>query len=177
MFNIPKISESTNTLQGNVPRFAKYEDFGRIWECGGSQIIKKRARTRLEPWYMLCYGVSRTQRHVKRTTNSTVKRSTAARVGDEQVSMRAAGSETGRQRASRTTSANQVYATTVLGDARAVSSDVMVPTPTDPMVFHNSTRDVKTRSAVKENTNETRDGGGSPGVRRPGDGLSLRSNN
>ena len=90
--------------------------------------------------------------------------------------MRAAGSETGRQRASRTTSANQAYATTVLGDARAVSSVFMVPTPMEPMVFHKSTRDVKTRSAVKENTNETRDGGGSPGVRRPGDGLGLRSN-
>jgi len=105
--------------------------------------------------------------HVKRPTSSKVKRSTAARAGDEQVGMRAAGSELDRRRARRATPANQVHAATVLGDARATSSVVVVPTPTDPMVFRKSTRDVKAQSAVKENTNETRVSGGGPGVRRP----------
>jgi len=61
MFSISRISESTNTLQGNVPRLAKHDDFGRIWEGDCSQIGKKHACTRLESWHMLCYGVSRTQ--------------------------------------------------------------------------------------------------------------------
>ena len=33
----------------------------------------------------------------------------------------------------------------------------MVPTPTGPMEFHNSTRDLKEQSAGKEHTNEVRD--------------------
>jgi len=53
--------------------------------------------------------------HVKRPTSSTVKRMAAARAGKEQISMRAAGSEPGRRRASRATPANQ-HATTVLGE-------------------------------------------------------------
>jgi len=114
--------------------------------------------------------------HVTRPTSSTVKRSTAARAGDEQVGMWAAGSEPGRRRASRATPANRVHAATVLGDARAASSVVVVPTPTDPMVFRKSTRDVKARSAAKESTNETRGGGGGLGVGRPGDGLGPCSN-
>jgi len=89
--------------------------------------------------------------HVKRSTSSTVKRSTAARAGDEQVGMRAAGSEPGRRRASRDTPANQVHAVTVRGDARASNSVVVLTTPTDPMVFRRSTRDVKARSAAKQN--------------------------
>jgi len=60
--------------------------------------------------------------HVKRPTSSTVKRSTAARAGDEQVGMLSAGLESDRQRVSRTTPANRVYAPAVLGDARAVSN-------------------------------------------------------
>ena len=48
----------------------------------------------------------------------------------------------------------------------------MVPTPTGPMEFYKSTRDLKEQSAGKENTNEVRDGGRDPGVRRPGAGLS-----
>jgi len=55
--------------------------------------------------------------HVKRPTSSTVKRMAAARTGNEQINMRAAGSETGRQRASKATPANQVHAVrTVLGE-------------------------------------------------------------
>jgi len=54
--------------------------------------------------------------HVKKPTSSTVKRSTAARAGNEQVGMRAAGSEPGRWRASRATPANRVHAATVLGE-------------------------------------------------------------
>jgi len=50
--------------------------------------------------------------HVKGPTSST----TAARAGNEQVGMRAPGSEPGRQRASRATPANQVHAATVLGE-------------------------------------------------------------
>jgi len=114
--------------------------------------------------------------HVTRPTSSTVKCSTAALAGDEQVGMRAAGSEPGCRRASRATPANRVHAATVLGDARAASSVVVVPTPTDHMVFRKSTRDVKARSAANENTNETQGGGGGPGVRRPGDGLDPCSN-
>jgi len=68
------------------------------------------------------------------------------------------------------------FAATVLGDARATSSMVVVPTPTDPMVFRKSTRDVKARCAAKESTNETRGGGGGLGVGRPGDGLGPCSN-
>jgi len=54
------------------------------------------------------------------------------------------------------------------GSARAASSVVVVPTPTDPMGFLKSTRDFKARSAAKEHTNEVRSGGRDPGVRRPG---------
>ena len=59
-----------------------------------------------------------------------------------------------------------------LGSARTASSVVVVPTPTGPMEFHKSTRDLKEQSAGKEHTNEVRDGGRDPGVRRPGAGLS-----
>jgi len=61
VFNIPRISESTDALQGNVPQLAKHEDFGRIFEGGGSQFGKKRACTRLEPWHVFFCGVSMTQ--------------------------------------------------------------------------------------------------------------------
>ena len=54
--------------------------------------------------------------HVKRPTSSTVKRIAAARAGNEQISMRAAGSEPGRRRANKATPANQVYAATDLGE-------------------------------------------------------------
>jgi len=57
----PKDTESTDALQGNVPRLAKHEDFGSIFEEGGSQISKKRACTRLEPWHVFFGEVSRTQ--------------------------------------------------------------------------------------------------------------------
>ena len=47
----------------------------------------------------------------ERPTSSTVKRMAAARAGNEQISMRAAGSEAGRRRARRkATPANQVHA-------------------------------------------------------------------
>ena len=52
------------------------------------------------------------------------------------------------------------------------SSKVVVPTPMGPMGFCKSTRDLKELSAGKEHTNEVRDGGRDPGVRRPGAGLS-----
>ena len=55
--------------------------------------------------------------HVKRPTNCTVKRMAVARAGNEQISMRVAGSEPGRWRASKATPANQVHAVrTVLGE-------------------------------------------------------------
>jgi len=48
----------------------------------------------------------------------------------------------------------------------------VVPALTGPMEFHKSARDLKEQSAGKEHTNEERDGGRDPGVRRPGAGLS-----
>ena len=70
--------------------------------------------------------------HVKRPTSSTVKRMAAARAGNEQVSMRAVGSEPGRRRASKATPANQVHAATVLGqrsssEERGCSADTDGP--------------------------------------------------
>jgi len=52
----------------------------------------------------------------------------------------------------------------LLGSARRASSVVVVPTPTGPMEFCKSTRDLKEQSAGKEHTNEVRDGGRDPGV-------------
>ena len=54
--------------------------------------------------------------------------------------------------------------------ARTASSVVVVPTPTDPMEFRKSTRDLKARSAANEHPNEVRGGGRDPGVGRPGAG-------
>ena len=51
-----------------------------------------------------------------------------------------------------------------LGSARAASSVVVVPTPTDPMGLLKSTRDVKAQSVAKEHTNEAQGGGRGPGV-------------
>jgi len=68
---------------------------------------------------------------------------------DEQVGTRAPGSEPGRLRASRSTLANRVHAATVLGErqflgsARTAGSVVVLPTPTGPMEFRKSTRDLK----------------------------------
>jgi len=59
-----------------------------------------------------------------------------------------------------------------LGSARTVNSVFVVSTPTGPMEFCKSTRDLKERSAGKDHTNEVRDGGRDTGVRRPGAGLS-----
>ena len=59
-----------------------------------------------------------------------------------------------------------------LGSAQTTSSVVVVPTPTGPMKFRKSTRDLKGQSAGNEHTNEVRDGGRDPGVRKPGAGLS-----
>jgi len=59
-----------------------------------------------------------------------------------------------------------------LGSARTARSMVVVPTPKGPMEFRKITRDLKELSAGKEHTNEVRDGGRDPGVRRPGAGLS-----
>ena len=47
---------------------------------------------------------------------SREKRMAAARSENEQISMRAAGSESDRRRASKVTPANQVHAATVLGE-------------------------------------------------------------
>jgi len=58
----------------------------------------------------------------------------------------------------------------VSGSAGAASSVVVVPTPTDPVEFRKSTRDLKALSAEKEHTNEERGVGRDPGVRRPGAG-------
>ena len=66
----------------------------------------------------------------------------------------------------------------VSAQARTASSVVVVPTPTDPMEFRKSTRDLKARSAAKELSNEVRGGGRDPGVGRPGAGpgwLPARS--
>jgi len=71
--------------------------------------------------------------HVTRPTSSTVKCSTAARAGDEQVGC------------------TQLQ---FLGSAGAARSVVVVPTPTDPMGILKSTRDLKAPGAVKEHTNE-----------------------
>jgi len=54
--------------------------------------------------------------HVKSPTSSTVKRMAATRAGNEQISMCAAGSESGRRRTSKATPANQVHAATVFGE-------------------------------------------------------------
>jgi len=59
-----------------------------------------------------------------------------------------------------------------LGSARTVNSVVVVPMPTGPMDFRKSTRDLKEQSAGKGHTNEVRDGGRDPGVRRNGAGVS-----
>jgi len=67
----------------------------------------------------------------------------------------------------------------VSGSAGAGNNTVVVPTPTDPVEFRKSTRDLKALSASKEYTNEERGGGHDPGVRRPGAGrgqLQARSN-
>jgi len=60
---MPRISESTNALQGNVHLLAKHEDFGRIFEGCGSQFGEERActGTRLETWQAFVGEVSRTQ--------------------------------------------------------------------------------------------------------------------
>jgi len=49
-FNTPRITDLMDALhwQGYVPRLARHEDFGRILEGCGSQLGRKRARTRLE---------------------------------------------------------------------------------------------------------------------------------
>jgi len=65
----------------------------------------------------------------------------------------------------------------LLGSAQTVRSVVVVSTPTGPMEFHMSKRDLKEQSAGKEYTNEVRDGGRDPGVRRPGAGLSQSPTN
>jgi len=101
--------------------------------------------------------------HVKRPTSNRVKRSefrmclgtgrAVARAGNEQVGMRAPGSEQGRRGASMATPANRVHAATVLGERSSKYGVVVVPTPADPMRFLKSTRDVKARSAAKEHTN------------------------
>jgi len=54
--------------------------------------------------------------------------------------------------------------------AGTTSSVVVVPTPTDPMEFRKSTRDLKVLSAPKEHTIEVRGDGRDPGVRRRGAG-------
>jgi len=58
--------------------------------------------------------------HVKRPTSSAVKRMAAARAGNEQISMRAAGSEPGRRRASKATPA--IYCGCALVSARKYMS-------------------------------------------------------
>ena len=52
--------------------------------------------------------------------------------------------------------------------ARTVDSVVVVTTPTEPMEFRKSTRDLKARSAANEHLNEVQGGGRDPGVVRPG---------
>jgi len=58
--------------------------------------------------------------HVKRPTRSTIKRTAAARAGNEQINMRAAGSEPDRRRARKATPANQVHAVTVLVERSSI---------------------------------------------------------
>ena len=119
--------------------------------------------------------------HVKRPPSNTVKRSeccvclgtrrAAACAGNEQVGMRAPGSEPGRRGASMSTPAIRMHAATVLGERTSKYGVVVVPTPADPIGFLKSTRDDKARNAAKEHTNEVRSGSCDPGVRRPGAGL------
>ena len=119
MFNTPRITDLTNALQGCVPRLAKHEDFGRIFEGGGSQFGRKRACTRLEQKHaFLCkVGLLRVQLvgalrvlvvrmdwHVIMQVSNAITRSECriclgtrrALAGNEQVGMRAPASEQGR---------------------------------------------------------------------------------
>ena len=91
---------------------------------------------------------------------------------DKKVGTRARGSEPGRLGTNRSMLANRVHAATVLGDRSNSYQRGRVTTPTGPMESRKSTRDLKRQSAGKEHTNEVRDGGRDPGVRRPGPGLS-----
>ena len=61
----------------------------------------------------------------------------------------------------------------ILGSAKAGSSAVVGPMPTDPVEFRKCARDLKALSAAKDHTAEERGGGRDPGVRRPGDSLFL----
>ena len=91
--------------------------------------------------------------------------------GNEQVGMHAPGSEPGRGGTSRATLANRVHAATAVGE-RSNSQRGRGTYACGPMEFRKSTRDLKTQSARTEHTNEVRDGGRDPGVKRPGAGLS-----
>jgi len=93
----------------------------------------------------------------------------AAHAGNEQMSMRAAGSEPGRRRASKATPAKQMHAATVLGE-RLSSEERGRSAPVTPTGFRKSTRDAKARSAAEEHTNGARGGDGGPGARRPSAG-------
>ena len=67
----------------------------------------------------------------------------AARAGNEQISVRAAGSEPDRRRASQSTPEIKcMQYVHFLGSARGARSVVILSVPTDPMglVLHNSTR-------------------------------------
>jgi len=90
---------------------------------------------------------------------------------NDQVGMRAPGSEQGRRGPVRLRRQIKCTQLQFWESARAASSAVVVPTPTDPMGFLKITRDFKARSAAKEYTNKVRSGGRDPGVRRPGAGL------
>ena len=58
----------------------------------------------------------------------------------------------------------------LLDSAEAGSSAFVGPTPTDPVEFRKSARDLKALSAAKEYANEERGSGRDPGVGRPGVG-------
>ena len=66
----------------------------------------------------------------------------------------------------------------ISGSAGTGISTVAGPTPAEPVEFRKCARDLKALSATKEHTNEERDGGCDPGVKRPGAGrgqLPARS--
>ena len=110
--------------------------------------------------------------HVKRPTSITVKRRAAARAGNEQVGIRAQGSAQADGGLAGLRRQIECMQPQFLRSTRAARREDVVPTPTDPMEFLKSRRDLKAQSAAKEHTNEVRGGGRDPDVRRPGAGLS-----
>jgi len=113
-----------NVLQGNVLWFSRHRDFGRIlvgvasehargFNHGICHIVKSLGRRGDCACSTLRVLGVRITWHVKRPTNSTVKRMAAARPG---IGMRAPGSEQGRRGTRRVMFTIRVHAGTVVGE-------------------------------------------------------------